>query len=132
MVSVQFRKKFTGPSLCARWTKKLQTFKTNIHLYSVFQKIVLSSLPLFLRVCYYVDLGDNQWNEVATLAHRSFNNIWSLYLNFSDMINFVQIFDSLKIQNVCNFCFEKRGTKSTNFSFFKEPLFRNVRLLRAL
>ena len=52
-----------------------------------FQKIVLSSLLLFLCTCYYVDLGDIQWNEVTTSIARNFNNSWPLHLNSSYVIN---------------------------------------------
>ena len=39
---------------------------------------------------------------------------------------FTKIFDSLKIQNVGNFDFEKRGAKITQiFHFFKAQLFPN-------
>ena len=34
------------------------------------------------------------------------------------MVNFGQIFDSLKIQNVSTFHFEKGSAKNTNFSFY--------------
>ena len=33
------------------------------------------------------------------------------------LLNFAQIFDSLKIQNVNNFYFKERAAKNTNISF---------------
>ena len=61
---------------------------------------------------------DTQWNKVATWSAWSSNNSPPLYFNFSNMVNFGQIFDPLKIQNVSTFHFEKGSAKSTNFSFY--------------
>ena len=49
--------------------------------------IVLPSLLQFSCACYYVDLDDIQWNQVATSTTRNFNNSRPLYLNFWNMIN---------------------------------------------
>ena len=80
----------------------------DISFESGLQNTALPSLMLFLCSCYYVDLDDIQWNEVATSTVRNFNNSWPLYLHFSNMIILCQIFDSLKIPNLCNF-FKKRS-----------------------
>ena len=69
----------------------------DISFESSLQNTVLPSLLLFLCACYYVDLDNIQWNEVATSTARNFNNSKSLYLNFSNMIELWQILDSLKI-----------------------------------
>ena len=77
MVSVQFRKNFPRLPFCSG----------HISLESCLQNIVLSSLQLFSWASYWVDLDDIQWNGVAISTNRNFNNSWSLYLNFSNMIN---------------------------------------------
>ena len=59
----------------------------DISFESSLQNTVLPSLLLFLCACYYVDLDDIQWNEVATSTVRNFNNSWPLYLIFLNMIN---------------------------------------------
>ena len=51
------------------------------------ENVVSQSLLLFSCSCYYVDLDDIQWNEVATSTASNFNNSRPLYLNFSNMIN---------------------------------------------
>ena len=84
MVSVQFRNSFTGPLFCGGWSKKILA---DISFDSGFQQIVLASLLLFSCACYLVDLDDIQWNEAATSTASNFNNIWPLYLNYSNMIN---------------------------------------------
>ena len=59
----------------------------DISFESGLQNTALPSLMLFLCSCYYVDLDDIQWNEVATSTVRNFNNSWPLYLIFLNMIN---------------------------------------------
>ena len=90
----------------------------DISFESDLQNILLLSLLLFWCVCYLVDLDDIQWNEVATSTARNLNNSRPLYLNFSGIINLCQICDSLKIQNVSNFYFEKRTAKEYKFFMF--------------
>ena len=58
----------------------------DISFESGLQSTVLLSLLLFLCACYYVDLHDIQWNEVATSTASNFNSSWPLYLNFSNMM----------------------------------------------
>ena len=43
-----------------------------------FQKNVLSSLLLFLSVCYQDDLSESERNETASSTARNFNNSWLL------------------------------------------------------
>ena len=57
MISIEFRKNFTGLSFCGRWVKKLQTFTRHLFWYRL-SKIVMSSLLLFLCACFYVDLDN--------------------------------------------------------------------------
>ena len=90
----------------------------DISFESGLQNILLLSLLLFWCVCYLVDLDDIQWNEVATSTARNLNNSRPLYLNFSGIINLCQICDSLKIQNVSNFYFEKRTARKYKFFMF--------------
>ena len=52
-----------------------------------FKKNVLSSLLLFLSVCYQDDLSDSGRNEIASSTARNFNNSWLLYVKFSETIN---------------------------------------------
>ena len=51
MISIQFHKKFTGPSFCDGWAEKLQLLP-DIAFDSGFQNIVLLNLLLFLCACY--------------------------------------------------------------------------------
>ena len=123
MVFVQFHKNFTGPSFCGEWARELQRKITlpDISFDCSFEKIVLSSLLLFSRACYLLDLDDIQWNEVATstaLIPPFFKYVKLLpkYLNFV----------SFKIRNASNFYFEERAPQKTQiFNIFKGPLFRN-------
>ena len=66
-----------------------RTFKrsTNTCFGVSFQKNVLSSLLLFLSVCYQDDLSDSERNEIASSTARNFNNSWLLYVKFSETIN---------------------------------------------
>ena len=82
------------------------------------QNTVLPSLLLFLCACYYFDLDDIQWNEVATSTARSFINSWPLYLIFWNMINFcpnVWFIKNSKCQQA--FHLKKELPKNTNFSY---------------
>ena len=91
-----------------------------------FQKIVLSSLLLFLCTCYYVDLGDIQWNEVTTSIARNFNNSWPLHLNSSYVINLYPNIWFIENSKCRQFSFwENSRKKKTNFSIFKESLSRS-------
>ena len=63
-----------------------QTFSK--HLFGVsFQKNVLSSLLLFLSVCYQDDQSDSERNKIASSTVRNFSNSWLLYVKFSETIN---------------------------------------------
>ena len=74
MVSIQFRKKFTGPSFCGGWAKKLLP---DISFDSGVQKIVSSSLLLFSCACYLVDLSVISTVVDSYTSH--FSNIFQKY-----------------------------------------------------
>ena len=90
--------------------------------------IVLPSLLRFSCACYYVDLDDIQWNQVATSTTRNFNNSRPLYLNFWNMINLcpnIWFIANSKCQSSF-FFFGKVATKITQiFHIFKGQFFRN-------
>ena len=124
MVSVQFRENFTGPSFCCVKAEKFQTF-TSSYFDSGLQKIVLSSLLLFSCICYWVDLDDIQWNEVAISSARSFNNSWPLYLNFFKYDKRCPNIWFIKNSRCQQFLFWKKSHQKTQtFHLFKRPLFR--------
>ena len=77
------QKLFQGRHFVVGGTRNFKLL-SDISFDSGFQKIILSSLQLFLCACY---LGDIQWNKVATSMARNFNNIWLLYLHLSNMLN---------------------------------------------
>ena len=81
------------------------------------QNIVLTSLLLFSCPCYQADLGDIQWNEVAILTARNFNNNWPLYLNLSNMINLCPNILFIKISKCLQFLFWKRSRKKRHKFF---------------
>ena len=86
MVSIQFRKNFTGRPFCGGWTKIFKLL-ADISFDSSLQNTALPSLLLFLCACYWIDPDNIQWNEVTTSTAHNFNNNCHLYLNFSNMIN---------------------------------------------
>ena len=111
----------------------LKNFKLlpDISFDSSFQKIVLSSLLLFLCACFSNDLDDNQWNEVATWAARNINNTEQLYLIVSNVVNLCPNIWFIKNSGCQQFLFRKQDRqKSQIFPFFKGPLFCNWRVLR--
>ena len=102
----------------------LKNFKLlpDISFDSSFQKIVLSSLLLFLCACFSNDLDDNQWNEVATWAARNINNTEQLYLIVSNVVNLCP--NIWFIRNYIIF-WKKEPQKKQVFPFFKKLLFHN-------
>ena len=98
-----------------------KTFKlsTNTFFGVSFQKNVLSSLLLFLSVCYHDDLSDSERNEIASSTAHNFNNSWLLYVKFSETINLCR--DIWLIENwKCQiFLFLKeKAPKRIKFSIF--------------
>ena len=85
MVSVQFRKKFKGPSFCGGGSKILKLSR-NTCFGTSFQKNILSSF-LFSSVFYQDDLSDSERNEIASSTARNFNNSWLSYVKFSETSN---------------------------------------------
>ena len=120
-----------------------QTFSK--HLFGVsFQKNVLSSLLLFLSVCYQDDLSDSERNGIS--AARNFNNSWLLYVKFSETINLcrnIWLIEKVKMSavfileikakkdkifNILNGCFSVTvGSMDMIFGLFSETY---VRLLK--
>ena len=82
----------------------------DISFESSFQNTVLPSLLLILCARYYVDLDDIQRNEVETSTACNFNNSWSLYLIFLNVINLCP-----------NIWFFKNSKCQQFFHFKKEP-----------
>ena len=98
----------------------------DISFESSFQNTVLPSLLLFSCACYYVDLDNIQWNEVATSTARNLNNSWPLHLTFSSMISFCPNIWFINNSKYQQYFFEKGASRKTqNFHIFKGPLFRN-------
>ena len=56
--------------------------------------------------------------SAATSTARKFNNSRPLYLNFSNIINLSQIFDSVENCNASNFHFGKRIAEEYKFFIF--------------
>ena len=109
-----------------------------------FQKNVLSSLLLFLSVCYQDDLSDSERNGIS--ATRNFNNSWLLYVKFSETINLcrnIWLIEKVKMSavfileikakkdkifNILNGCFSVTvGSMDIIFGLFSETY---VRLLK--
>ena len=91
----------------------------DISFESGLQNTVLPSLLLYLCACYYVDLDDIQWNEVATSTARNFNNSWPLIFNFSNMINLcpnIAFVKNSKCQQL--FFWKTSHQKNSDFSYF--------------
>ena len=75
MVSFNFAKILQSPYFVVGTLKNFKLLTDN-YFDSGFQNIALSSLQLFSRACYEVDLDDIQWNEVATSMASNFNDSW--------------------------------------------------------
>ena len=102
-----------------------KTFKLSpdISFDTGFQKIVLSSLLLFLCACYK---SWSRWYEVATLTARNFNSSGLLYFHFLNMINLCLNIWFIKILKCQQFLFwRKSRQKAQILNFFKGLLFRN-------
>ena len=96
-------------------------FLADISFDSSLQKTVLPSLLLFLCACYYVDLGNIQWDEVATSAARNFNIVdpYTSFFKYNKPFPISQIFDSLKIPNISSFFYlTKKPPKENKFFIF--------------
>ena len=125
MVSVQFRKNFTGLSFCGGWTRKRQTFSKHL-FWEQPSKYCIPEFTAFLCACYWVDLEDVHWNKVATSTTCNFNNSWPLYLIFLNIINLCPNIWFIKNSKCQQFVFWKRSRQKTQiFHIFKGPLFRN-------
>ena len=91
----------------------------DISFESSLQNTLLPSLLLFSCACYYVDLDNIQWNEVATSTARNFNNSWPLYLIFLNIINLcpnIWFIKNLKCQQF--FHLKKEPPKKHKFFMF--------------
>ena len=89
MVSIQFRKKFKGPSFVVGGSKNLKLSTKNF-FWCELLKNELSGFLLFSSVCYQDDLSDSERNEIASSTACNFNNSWLLYVKFSETINLCQ------------------------------------------
>ena len=99
----------------------------DISFESSVQNTVLLSLLLFLCACYWIDLDDIEWNEVATSTVRNFNNSWPLYLIFLNIINLCPNIRFIKNSKCQQFFLEKGAAKKTqNLHIFRGPSFRNA------
>ena len=86
---------------------------------SSIQNTVLPSLLLFLCAHYQVDLDDIQWNEVATSTTRNFNNSWTIYLIFLNIINICRNIWFIKSSKCQQFFYlKKEQPKKTQFLIF--------------
>ena len=109
------------PSFCGECVENLKFLQDNSFDVS-FQKNVLASLLLFSSVYSQIVCSQNETTSMAS----SFNNIGSLHLNFSVMINRCQNFWFMKNLKCINFNFEEnRRQKRQIFQFFKRPLLWN-------
>ena len=121
-LSVQFHKKFKGPSLCGGWIKELETFSSTCFVVS-FQKNVLSSFLLFSSVCYQDDLSDSKRNETASSTACNVNNSWVLYVKFSETIDLcwnIWLIENRKCQLLL--FLKQKAPKRTIFSIFQREV----------
>ena len=123
MVSVQFRKNFTGPPFCGGWTKKLQTFSRHFFWQQPSKYCIAEFTAIF--VCLLLSWSrrySTKWS--SNLTTRNFNNSWPLYLNFSNMIKLctsIWFIKNLK----CQECFFGKGAakKTQILNIFKGRYF---------
>ena len=120
MVSVQFRKIFTGPR-----TVDQKTFSAHF-LWERPSKYCIVELTVVL-VCLLLSWSRRysmKWS--SNLDGSYFNNSWPLYLNFSNMINLcpnIWFIKNSKCQQF--FHLKKEPPKKIVFHIFKRLLFRN-------
>ena len=124
----KFFSKSNGNHLLMANIFKLHEFQTfgilsDISFDRGFQKIVPSSLLLLSCACYYVDLGDIQWNEVANRRPVTSTIVHPYTPN---MINRCPNIWFIKISKCQQFSFWKKSHQKTQiFIFLKKPLFCN-------
>ena len=119
MVSVQFRKNFTG-AFCGGWTKKLQTFSRHFFWEQPSKYCIAEFTAIF--VCLLLS-----WSRrYSTSTTRNFYNNWPTYLNFSNMINLCPNIWFIKIFQMSAIGFLKKESPKTQIChIFKGSLFRN-------
>ena len=112
MVSVQFRKNFTGPPFCGGWTKKLQTFSRHFFWEQPSKYCIAEFTAIF--VCLLLS-----WSRrYSTSTTRNFYNNWPTYLNFSNMINLCPNIWFIKNSRCQQFVFWKRSRQKHKFFIF--------------
>ena len=117
MVSVQFRKKFTGPPFCVGWTKNLQTFNRHFFWQQPSKYCIAKFTAIF--VCLPLSyLDDVQWNELATSRARNFNNSCPLCLIFLNVINLCPNIWFIKNSKCQQFFYLKKEPPKKKHKFF--------------
>ena len=118
MVSVQFRKIFTGPR-----TVDQKTFSAHF-LWERPSKYCIVELTVVL-VCLLLSWS-RRYSMKWSLTARNFNNSWPLYLNFSNMINLCSNIWFIKNAKCQWFFFKKKEPpKETQIFHISKGPFRN-------
>ena len=124
MVSGQFGKNFT---FCGGQTKNLQTFSRHLFREQPSKCCIVEFTAIF--VCLLLSWSRRysmKWSSNFDGPAHNFNNRWSLYLNFPNMINLCPNIWFIKNSKCQQFVFWKRSRQKTQiFHIFKGPLFRN-------
>ena len=114
MVSVQFRKNFTGPPFCGGWTKKLQTFSRHFFWERPSKYCIVEFTAVF--VCLLLSWS-RRYSIVTSTAHN-FNNSWPLHLTFSNMINLCPNIWFIKNSKCQQYFLKKEPPKKHRFFIF--------------
>ena len=88
MFSVQFHKKFKGPSFRGGWIKQLETFTK--HLFFFHQTFSKKCIVEFSTILVCLLLSDSERDEIASSTFLNCNNSCHLYVEFSETINICQ------------------------------------------
>ena len=120
MVSVQFRKNFTGPPFCGGWTKKLQTFSRHFFWEQPSKYCIAEFTAIF--VCLLLS-----WSRrYSTKWSSNFDGPWPLYLIFLNIINLCLNIWFIKNSECSQFFhLKKEPPKEHKFFIFRRLLFRN-------
>ena len=117
MVSVQFRKNFTGPPFCGGWTKNLQTFSRHFFREQPSKYCIVEFTAVFVRLPLSLSWRySTKWS--SNFDGRNFNNSWPLYLTFSNMINLCPNIWFIKNSKCLQYFFPKGAAKKHKFFLF--------------
>ena len=112
MVSVQFRKSFTGTAFCGGSTKKLQTFSRHFFWQQPSKYCIAEFTAIFAGLLL-------SWSRPCSMkwsSNHNFNNSWPLHLIFKNKINLCPYIWFIKNSKCLQFFFWKRSCQKKQFS----------------